>query len=319
MKCQECNKEIKNFKALATHIQFKHKKKQYYDNYLKQDGEGICKTCSADTEFTILNRGYNIFCSKICEKKDYSSRMINNNPMKKESAKLNQRNTNLSRYGVRQNTQRPEIKEQIKQTNLKKYGVENIAQDLVIKKKSRASRIKFNLKKFNTTENFMTNESLEKMYKTNLDRHGVKVIFQSKEMQKKIKKTNLERYGVEYIMQNKKIFEKAQKKMGGAHHYRDLYYRGSYELDFLETYYNKFKIEQGKSFKYNFEYKDRIYHSDFFIAELNLVIEIKNSYAAKRFKNIIDAKKQAALKEGYNFIMITDKIYNDFKLVSAVK
>jgi hypothetical protein len=34
MQCKECNKEVKNLKALATHIQFKHKnnKKEYYDN-----------------------------------------------------------------------------------------------------------------------------------------------------------------------------------------------------------------------------------------------------------------------------------------------
>jgi predicted transcriptional regulator len=36
MKCQICNKEVKDFRALSTHIQFKHenKSKEYYDSWL---------------------------------------------------------------------------------------------------------------------------------------------------------------------------------------------------------------------------------------------------------------------------------------------
>lgn len=246
MKCQECDKKVKNFKALATHIQFNHDKKKYYNDYMKKEGEGLCKTCGNPTKFTILGRGYEKFCCKECERIDYSKRMARDNPMKTVAAKQNQRNTNLKRYGVSQNTKRPEIKEQIKQTCLKKYGVENVIQD-------------------------------------------------------------------------SKIFRKAQITGKLLHRFNEkIEYRGSYELDFLENFYNKINIIQGLSFKYNYLNKKHIYHSDFFIPSLNLIVEIKNSYYYKRFKSIILTKKQATIDAGYNYIMIVDKDYTEFLGVTQI-
>jgi len=290
MKCQECGHLVNNFKGLATHIQFKHNKKNYYDNYMKKDGDGLCKVCGNETKFTILRRGYEKFCSKECEEIDYSKRMKENNPMKLESAKQNQRKTNLKKYGVTQNTKRPEIKEQIKQTNLKKYGVENVSQNKEIKERAKKNR-----------------------EETCMKEYGVKSYFAVKEVQEKIKQTFLDKYGVENPFQVPHIFEQIQKTGKCAKPFKNLYYRGSYELDFLENFYDKIEIKQGLTFKYIFENKNKIYHSDFYIPKLNLIIEVKNSYLAKKDKNIIQLKKEAVKALGYNFLMITNKDYSKFQ------
>jgi len=42
-----------------------------------------------------------------------------------------------------------------------------------------------------------------------------------------------------------------------------------------------------------------------------MIIEIKNSYLAKKDKERIQTKKEAIINEGYNFIMIINKDYKE--------
>jgi endogenous inhibitor of DNA gyrase (YacG/DUF329 family) len=316
MKCEECGHPVKNFKALATHIQFKHDKKNYYDRYMKKEGEGVCKICSKPTEFTILGRGYEKFCSKECQKIDMSENMKRLDYIAIHEKK---KKTNLEKYGVEHNLQRHDIKEQIKQTCLNKYGVENVIQFKEIKECAKKHREETCVKEHGVKNYFSVKEVQDKVKETHLAKYGVEFIGQSEEIKSKTKKTNLKRYGVEYIMQNPEIFEKAQKHSGGAKHFKDLYYRGSYELDFLEKYYDKFEIKQGLSFKYKLNEENKVYHSDFYIPTLNLVVEIKNSYLAKKDESVINKKKRSVIVSGYNYIMIINKDYSEFNnLISTL-
>jgi endogenous inhibitor of DNA gyrase (YacG/DUF329 family) len=138
--CKECGKVLRCFKSLATHIQFNHDKKKYYDKYMKKEGEGFCKVCGSPAEFYILSYGYYKFCSKECQIIDIGE---NNTEMFKRIGKqitYKKEQTNLKRYGVKNNNQREEIKEQIKKTNLKKYGVENVIQNKKIFNKAKKKR-----------------------------------------------------------------------------------------------------------------------------------------------------------------------------------
>jgi hypothetical protein len=220
MKCQLCNKEVKNLKSLSTHIQFKHenKKKEYYDAYLKKKSEGTCKCCGKESPFTILNLGYSVYCNKACVKIDYAKEKAIHNPMHSANAKLNQYNTNMSRYGVSQNTKRPEIKEQIKATNQKLYGCNNVSQNEKIKAKAKENR-----------------------EKTIMNRYGVKSAFSIESIKLKICFTNFKRYGVSNPMQVSEIFERAQRNGKRSHKYNNVInYRGSYEKDFLDRFLLKF-------------------------------------------------------------------------------
>ena len=67
IKCRICNKEYKDRRSIAGHIRQTHKlkSKEYYDKYLKKEGEGICE-CGKKTKFADLNRGYCKYCSVKC-------------------------------------------------------------------------------------------------------------------------------------------------------------------------------------------------------------------------------------------------------------
>jgi len=136
-----------------------------------------------------------------------------------------------------------------------------------------------------------------------------------------IEKTCIEKYGVKNVQQNKEVFEKQQKTAKCSFQFKNtnIHYRASYELDFLEKYYNMFSDIQNAPFiKYKFKNKNKIYFPDFFIPSLNLIVEIKNSYLAKRFKTQLVAKKKATITNGFNYIMITNKHYNKFNKLFCV-
>jgi len=98
-------------------------------------------------------------------------------------------------------------------------------------------------------------------------------------------------------------------------HYKntDIFYQGSYEKDFLDNYYDKLNIQNGFSIYYEFENTNKIYHPDFYLPDLNLIVEIKGSnwHAMLLEKN--RAKQKKCIKNGYNFLFIIDKDYSEFK------
>lgn len=285
--CKECGQVLNSFKSLTTHIQFRHDKKEYYDKYMKQEGEGFCKTCGEHTEFYTLGYGYFKFCCKKCQKIDMSKV---GSSLNWQEISRKKEETNFKLYGVKHNMQRKEIMDQVKQTNLKKYGNENVSQNKVIKKRANKSR-----------------------QKTCLKQYGVKNYFQVPKVQEKMKQTFLNRYGVENPLQDPAIFMKKEKSGCWAHlHPCGLYYRGSYEKDFLDKFADKIEIQKGLSFKYEDNSKIRVYHSDYYIPSKNLIVEIKNSYLAKRYADNIEKKKIAAIQSGYNWILIIDKNYSEF-------
>jgi len=94
-----------------------------------------------------------------------------------------------------------------------------------------------------------------------------------------------------------------------------LHYQGSYELDFLQKFYDKIKIENGKVFSYvDINEFNRKYISDFYLPEYNLIVEIKSSYTFFKSKGAENNnfKQNKVLNDGYNFIFIIDKNYEQF-------
>jgi hypothetical protein len=128
------------------------------------------------------------------------------------------------------------------------------------------------------------------------------------------RQTNLEKYGCEYPMQNSYIRSKTIKNSFKINKYKDteLYYQGSYELDFLQKYYNM-GIENCKSIKYLYKNKQCIYFPDFYYENLNLIIEIKSDYTYKLHLEKNLAKEKFTKELGYNYIIIKDKNYTEFE------
>jgi len=94
-----------------------------------------------------------------------------------------------------------------------------------------------------------------------------------------------------------------------------LHYQGSYELDFLNKYYDKIKIENGKNFYYNINNEKKIYISDFYLPDYNIIIEIKSNWTYNKnlIKNLL--KKESVLNSNIDFLFIIDKNYNELNLL----
>ena len=114
---------------------------------------------------------------------------------------------NLERYGVKNTSQRPEIKAKCKQTCLNKYGVVSPMLNKDIQEKAKQTC----LKKFGTKNAFQSEIIKNKIKKTFLKRYNVETPSHSEEIQNRTKQTNLKKYGVEYAIQAKQTRDKIKQ------------------------------------------------------------------------------------------------------------
>lgn len=321
--CEECGKFFKTRQGLGNHIGKFHNAKEYYDKWLKEKEEGICVMCKQPAKFRNLSHGYNYVCEKLECLYKFKSDNLQRGLIKKygkhassqiDSIHKKQLETCEIKYGSKSPLYSKEVRKKTLKTIRKKYNVKyNVFESNDIREKGKKTkRIKYG------DENY-TNR--KKARETNFLKYGVYEPFQSQSIREKGKNTMKNKYDVEYSQQNKDIHINQQLSSLKLKKYIDtnIYYRGSFELDFLLKYFNKISILNGLSFKYKFDNKNKIYHSDFYIPSLNLIVEIKNSWLAKRDKNQIESKRTSVIDSGFNYIMITDKDYTQFNSLLAIK
>lgn len=334
--CEICNKGFKLKKGLSKHINSKHNLKLYYDSWLKEGGEDKCPICGNGTKFqnSILH-GYSKTCTSLkCSRKlSYEKANIGwikkygCHPKQTEEVKNKCIENNLKKYGVPYVTQLDWVKTKMMESNLRNHNGINAAGTKECIKKSKKTR----LERYNNENyvNFQKNKKTKlekygdenynnrkKAGQTNLKTYGNISPLHGKDQIIKKKETWLKKYGVEWPMQNEEVYNRSFKTRILMHSYlnTNLRYQGSFELDFLNRYYNIFKdnLNNGPTIKYFYDGKKRIYFSDFYITSLNLVIEIKNSYLFKKYKDEIAEKEKATKNQGYNYILILDKHYKEF-------
>lgn len=283
-KCDICDKE--------TRI-----KKTTYTKSLKKHNYYCCQKCAIDKIIKTNLEKYgmkNVFQLKEIKNKIKTTNFINlgvENPQQNDKVKKKTKKTNIEKYGTEYTFQSKEIKDKIKNTLLNKYGVEHPMESEEIK---------------------------NKIKKTNLDRYGFESPAKNNDVREKTKKTCLEKYGVENPMQNDEVFEKQLKSCYCNLYFKKLKYRGLYELDFIKKY-EYLDISNYKSIDYVFGDKKRKYFPDFYYEEGNLIIEIKSDYTYNKFLEKNLAKQKACVDQGYNFIFVIEKDYDDFeKLIIEV-
>lgn len=218
-------------------------------------------------------------------------------------------NTNLEKYGVINTFQYELFKDKAKKTNLETYGVEFASQSDVVKNKMK----KTNLERYGVEYPIFNEEIKNKMKETNLKKYGVENAFGSEEIKNRIRETNLKKYGVEYTSQDPEIYQKSI--LSGYRikkHQSGLNYQGTYEKDFLDyCNLNNIIVFKSPSFKYEMNGKSKRYFPDFFIKDLNLIVEVKSTYYYNLHKYRNELKKQSVLNNEYNYLMILDKNYNE--------
>jgi len=204
--------------------------------------------------------------------------------------------------GYKKNCSQKCKSEKRKQTCFKKYNVEFSWQSKEFKEKSKQTR-----KEKYGDENYV---NIKKCKETKKERYGDE---NYNNIEKYIK-TCLKLYGVRNVIQSDEIFKRALKSGFKIKYYKNtnIYYRGSYELDFLDKYLSLFPdIINAPSIKYKLNKNNKIYFPDFYIPSLNLIIEIKSMFWLKHHENLIEAKEKATIANGFNYLMILDKKYPD--------
>lgn len=81
--CLICNEKLHStgtiahvYSKLFYHLNTVHgitSQKAYYDEYIKQENEGICPICGKETEFRSIGLGYNTYCSSKCSGDSYKN------------------------------------------------------------------------------------------------------------------------------------------------------------------------------------------------------------------------------------------------------
>jgi len=215
--------------------------------------------------------------------------------------------------------------DKIKETNLNRYGVENIFQLEETKEKSNATKFKLygdenyrNIEKGKKTnfirygvENY---RNIEKRKKTNFIRYGVDNVFQLDKIKEKIKKTNIEKYGYPYFAQSDEFWKKFKRSIKFKE-YKGVKYQTSYELKFLMfCEENNISVNDNvPKFKYYLDGKVHRYIPDYFIKNKNLIIEIKSTYWLNCWLEKNKEKSKVVLESGYNYMMILDNNFLEFK------
>ncbi len=110
--CKLCKKELRTLKSLVIHLRYNHSDyttKRYYDEFLKKDGEGVCKLeeCNNKTIFYRIGKGYLDHCCK-------------SHAQKNPDIRKRLEDTKEKRYGNKNFTNRDKAKKTTKQ----RYGYE---------------------------------------------------------------------------------------------------------------------------------------------------------------------------------------------------
>ncbi len=337
--CKECGEKFNCPENLGKHV-ISHglSNKEYYDRWLKKEGEGVCSICGTNTPFVHMGKGYRRYCSKKCSAIGVGIKNKKGFKIKREKIKES--------YEFECQECHEKFKTSTKLNNhiTKIHGLKYYYDKWLKKEDEEICKICGKLTEFYNridlgyrkccSKECAKKYQLNQRSKTNLIKYGVENVFQSKEIQQKIKDSCLEKYGVENNMQselgrsefkssmnkkygvdwptqNKESLEKGQKSARKMKRFRntDLWYQGTYELDFLERFYDKYRdIQRGPSLKYEHKGNSKIYHPDFYIPSLNLIIEIKSSWILKRDIEYSE-KKKATISSGFKYLMILDKNY----------
>lgn len=212
VKCAICKKEFDNITGVSYHIRTHNiTSKEYYDKYMKKEGEGICPVCGNETKFITLKLGYYKHCSTKCSNND-------------EETKKAREETCLEKFGVRNITmcdygkerqrkaleknggftlQRPELLEKVHKITEDKYGSAYYLQT----KKGQKVFKKSCIEHFGKSNPQKDKKIKRKTEKTNIEKYGFKVPTQNKDIHKKAEKTNLERYGVKSMLCDRELME----------------------------------------------------------------------------------------------------------------
>jgi very-short-patch-repair endonuclease len=108
----------------------------------------VCKNCGGPVKYGCTGE-YHQFCSSSCN-------------LKSDETKNKREQTNLELYGVKNQYQREEVKEQIKNTSIEKYGSDHYCKTLQYREHRKLNPIPINLEKYRLTRYKSTYKRFER-------------------------------------------------------------------------------------------------------------------------------------------------------------
>lgn len=199
--CAICHSEYDTVRTLSLHIRMTHKQdiREYYDEYCKELGDGVCKVCGAPTKFHTLADGYRETCSRKC-----GSILLKNDPEKMSAKKAKTVATCLERYGVTNAGGTKESLKKVQQTNISKRGVRWAMQSKEVVEKSKATC----LDKYDATTYVHGSEGRARVEATVNEKFGRSNFFSGVEGNKAARDGYMSKHGYDHNMRDPQFLEK---------------------------------------------------------------------------------------------------------------
>ena len=250
-------------------------------------------------------------------RKKYKENMMKKNgvenPSHIPSVVVKRKETTMTNLGVGCSFQSEKVKKKIKETNLERYNAENPAQNSDVRQKMKDTC----LERYDVESPFQNEDVKQKIRATMLERYNVENPMKSEVIKEKVKKTNLERYDCEWGLQNEDVKQKSEitciKKYGGrkplqnaeileralkSGYKRKLFltpYDEEWYLQGYEPLVAPRLIEQYQEENITSDIKivpavpwtdsigkTHVYHCDFYVESLKLIIEVKSTWTAQK-------------------------------------
>jgi csr/mutH/archaeal HJR family nuclease len=259
MICNICNKEFKTYVGLSCHIRQSHNttSQEYYDKYIRKEGEGFCNVCQKPTSFRNFHIGYSRFCCGKC---------VQNS----EETKSKIQQTCLDRYDSKNVYASEYGKQKCRETWLENLGVENPFQSEEVKEKIKQT----NLERYNSEYSFQSKEIKDKIKNTKEERYGNSNYNNTE----KARKTNLEKYGVDCVLKREDVVKLKNSEENKKKQYNTKKKNNTFNTSKIEQ---ELEIELRKIFpKLKTQYKSKNYpfNCDYYIPELDLYIEYNGTW-----------------------------------------
>lgn len=201
--CSKCSfpNPFATVRLLGMHIALAHKMptKEYYDEFLREPGEGTCRVCGKPTKFRSLGEGYKETCSHKC-----GSELLKSDPAKMAAKKAKTEATCMARYGVSNGGASAAALEKAQKTNMERRGVAWNMQSREVVEKSKNTC----MEKYGATTYVHSSDGAARVKSTVMERYGRSNFFSGKEGYDAASRGMMEKHGVDNAMHDPAILEK---------------------------------------------------------------------------------------------------------------
>ena len=201
--CSKCSfpNPFATVRLLGMHIAFTHKMptKEYYDEFLREPGEGTCRVCGKPTKFRSLGEGYKETCSHKC-----GSELLKSDPAKMAAKKAKTEATCMARYGVSNGGASAAALEKAQKTNMERRGVAWNMQSREVVEKSKNTC----MEKYGTTTYVHSSDGAARVESTVMERYGRSNFFSGKEGYDAASSGMMGKHGVDNAMHDPAVLEK---------------------------------------------------------------------------------------------------------------